>query len=114
MSSVAIRVENLSKAYRIGLKEQQHETLLGAVAAWAKSPFKNFSDVRNLSRFEEAKTEDGKLKIADGTSSNSRFPAPISSSPSDIFWALKDVRSGGETWRGVGIIGRNGAGKAPS
>ena len=31
MSDIAIlRVENLSKAYRIGLKEQQHETMLGA------------------------------------------------------------------------------------
>jgi hypothetical protein len=39
MSDVAIRVEGLSKAYRIGLKEQQHETMLGALAAWVKSPF---------------------------------------------------------------------------
>jgi hypothetical protein len=29
----------LSKAYRIGLKEQQHETMLDAMAARLKSPF---------------------------------------------------------------------------
>jgi hypothetical protein len=39
MSDIAIRVEGLSKAYRIGLKEQQHETMLGALAARLKSLF---------------------------------------------------------------------------
>jgi hypothetical protein len=39
MSDIAIRVENLGKAYRIGLKEQQHETMLGALAARLESPF---------------------------------------------------------------------------
>src|SRR5664280_1174808 len=91
MSDIAIRVENLSKAYRIGLKEQQHETMLGAMAAWVKSPFQNFRDVRNLSRFTDVKTEDGRSKMADGTSSNSHLPSPISSSPSDVIWALKDI-----------------------
>ncbi|GEM_PF-7014427 len=38
MSDIAIRVESLSKAYRIGLQEQQHETMLGAMAAWVKAP----------------------------------------------------------------------------
>ena len=31
MSDIAIRVENLSKAYRIGLKEQRHERLVRLV-----------------------------------------------------------------------------------
>ena len=39
MSAIAIRVENLSNAYRIGLKEQQHETMLDALAARLKSFF---------------------------------------------------------------------------
>ncbi len=38
-NEVAIRVEHLSKAYRIGLKEQQHETLFCALEARLKSPF---------------------------------------------------------------------------
>jgi len=37
MSDIAIRAEGLSKTYRIGLKEQQHETLLGALAARSTS-----------------------------------------------------------------------------
>ena len=56
MSDIAIRVEGLSKAYRIGLKEQQHETMLGALAAWVKSPFENY---RNLDRFEDARLDLG-------------------------------------------------------
>jgi hypothetical protein len=56
-NEVAIKVEGLSKAYRIGLKEQQHETMLGALAAWVKSPFENFRTVRNLSSFEDIKTQ---------------------------------------------------------
>ena len=59
MSDIAIRVENLSKAYRIGLKEQRHETLMGALAAWVKSPFENFRSVRNLDRFEDARVDLG-------------------------------------------------------
>jgi lipopolysaccharide transport system ATP-binding protein len=111
-NDIAIRVENLSKAYRIGLKEQQHETMLGAMAAWVKSPFQNFRDVRNLSRFTDVKTEDGRSKMADRTSPNSHLPPPISSSPSDIIWALRDVSFEVKQGEAVGIIGRNGAGKS--
>src|SRR6266550_7900572 len=105
MSDTAIRVEGLSKAYRIGLKEQQHETMLGAVSAWVKSPFENFRNLRNLSRFDGAKSEDGRSKIAlevgrskiedgapicylptpisDARPSNSKLPS--STSQSDVF-----------------------------
>jgi hypothetical protein len=63
MSDVAIKVEGLCKAYRIGLKEQQHETMLGALAAWVKSPFENFRSVRNLSRFDDVNVEDRRSKM---------------------------------------------------
>src|SRR6266550_2048945 len=72
MSDTAIRVEGLSKAYRIGLKEQQHETMLGAVSAWIKSPFENFRNLRNLSRFDGAKSEDSRSKIVDGVGAEDR------------------------------------------
>lgn len=39
MSDISIRVEGLSKAYRSGLKEHQHETMLDALAAGLKIPF---------------------------------------------------------------------------
>ena len=57
MSAIAIRVENLSKAYRIGLKEQQHETMLGALAARVKSPFRNYREVRSLSSFGDLEAD---------------------------------------------------------
>ena len=38
MSDIAISVENLSKRYRIGLKEAMHDTLSGAISSWIKSP----------------------------------------------------------------------------
>ena len=36
MSNIAIRVENLSKRYRIGLKEQVHDTLASALVDWGE------------------------------------------------------------------------------
>src|SRR5580658_4599898 len=85
MSSIAIGVKNLGKAYRIGLKEQQHETMLGSIAAWVKSPFRNFREVRNLGRFEDERTTSA-------------------SQPSDIIWALKDVSFEVKHGQAVGII----------
>ena len=72
MSGIAIRVEGLGKAYRIGLKEQQHETMLGALAAWVKSPFENFRSVRNLSRFDEVKAD---LETTDHETGNRKSEA---------------------------------------
>jgi len=84
----AIKVEKLSKRYRIGLKEEMHDTLGGALASWIKSPFSNFSRLQKLSKFGEK--DDGE----------------------DIIWALKDVSFNVKHGEVVGIIGRNGAGKS--
>ncbi len=88
MTNIAIRVENLSKRYRIGLKEEMHDTLFGAMADFVRQPIKNLRRLRRLSRFEE-----------DGRDAE------------DIIWALKDVSFEVEQGEVVGIIGRNGAGK---
>lgn len=109
-NDLAIRVENLSKAYRIGLAEQRHETLMGAVTSFIKSPLRNLRDVRNLSRFDDAKSEVRSQKSGVGD------PGPVDSvlrpPSSDLFWALKDVSFEVKHGEAIGIIGRNGAGKS--
>jgi len=84
---IAIRVANLSKRYRIGLKEEIHDTFVGALASFARSPVKNLRRLRRLARFEAEDAE-------------------------DIIWALKNISFNVEVGEVVGIIGRNGAGKS--
>lgn len=94
---VAIRVENLGKAYRIGVKEQRHETLAGALASFVRSPFENYRNLRKLSRFDDADP----LQVTDADTH-----------PSDIIWALREVSFEVKHGEVLGIIGRNGAGKS--
>ena len=86
-SDIAIRVENLSKRYRIGVKEQMHDTFIGAVTDFLRQPVLNFRKLRRLTKFDGENGE-------------------------DIIWALKDVSFEVKRGEVVGIIGRNGAGKS--
>jgi lipopolysaccharide transport system ATP-binding protein len=99
MSDIAIRVENLSKAYRIGQEEQRHETLLGAMASIIRAPLRNFRNLRKLTNFKELPSPNNPQQ----TTNNS---------PPDILWALKDVSFEVKHGEVLGIIGRNGAGKS--
>jgi len=82
MDDVVIRVENLSKRYRIGAREKADRTFREVLMDMAAAPFRR---VRNI-----------------GTS------AP----PEETIWALKDVSLEVKRGEVLGIIGRNGAGKS--
>ncbi|GAB2497040.1 ABC transporter ATP-binding protein [Algoriphagus taiwanensis] len=86
MANLVIKVENLSKRYRLGLKEKQAETLTGQIINLIKSPWENLKKLRELNRFG----------LVDET----------------VFWALKDVSFEVKEGEVLGIIGKNGAGKS--
>ncbi|HAZ24095.1 MAG TPA: ABC transporter ATP-binding protein, partial [Algoriphagus sp.] len=60
-----IKVSNLSKRYRLGLKEKYADTLVGKISQIIRSPYDNLKRLRDLNRF--------------GLEDDS------------VFWALKDV-----------------------
>jgi lipopolysaccharide transport system ATP-binding protein len=84
MSNIAIRVENLSKLYKIGARRDRHDTLRDHIMHGVKSLF----------------------------SRNGTQPSAIDPQPSDHIWALKDVSFEIKHAEVVGFIGKNGAGKS--
>ena len=88
MSDIAIEVSNLSKRYRIGLKEQISDSFIGSVVSLLRSPISNYKKVRNLSIFSDNDESE------------------------DILWALKNVSFAIRRGEAVGVIGKNGAGKS--
>jgi len=92
--SVAIRVDNLSKCYRIGLKDESPDTFGGMLVSWLNSPLKNYRRLRRLTEFDAAER------------------AAKNEEPSDVIWAVRDVSFEVKCGEVLGIIGRNGAGKS--
>jgi len=86
MSSPMIKVNNLSKRYRIGAAEKGYKTFREVIMEGISAPVKNLAKLRSLTRFKEGYEE-------------------------DVIWALKDVSFEVNEGEVLGIIGKNGAGK---
>ncbi len=106
---VVIRVENLSKQYRIGGAREGYKTFRETLVDAAKAPFLRAQEAWSMAHRALSKKKSS--MHAEGTSA---LPAPSSplSSTDDTIWALKDVSFEVKRGEVVGIIGRNGTGKS--
>lgn len=88
MNDFAIRTEDLSKVYRIGVMEERRDTLAGSLVSLVHSPIRNFKRLRSLTTFDDSDAES-----------------------SNTIWALRNVCIEVKEGETLGIVGSNGAGK---
>ncbi len=90
MYSSVIKVDSLSKCYRIGVAGRDHTTIREAIMDLVGSPFRNLAKLRRLTDFRDDDSQ----------------------SDNDVIWALKNASFEVGEGEVLGIIGRNGAGKS--
>jgi lipopolysaccharide transport system ATP-binding protein len=88
-SSLSVRVQDVSKKYRIGHAISQDEALGLHLGRALLSPLRNLRWLRSVGRFREDE-RDGE----------------------DVIWALRDISFDARPGEVLGVVGRNGAGKS--
>jgi len=86
MSDRVISVRDLSKRFRIGVRDSSPDSLLQSIWYSLRAPFRNYSALKKLTRFDQ--------------------------DDETTFWALKDINFEVKQGEVLGIIGHNGAGKS--
>jgi lipopolysaccharide transport system ATP-binding protein len=88
MSDLAINVSNVSKCYRIGLREEIPDSVIGQIASFIKNPIHNYKRLQKLGDFSNTNEQN------------------------DIIWALENINFEVKKGEVLGLIGANGAGKS--
>ena len=94
-SDFAINVDQISKVYRLGLKEHAKDSISASVVEFIKSPLKNYRKYKSLYNFDDIAS-----------------PSEFGKNKADVLWALKGVTFNVQEGEVLGVIGRNGAGKS--
>jgi len=71
-----VKLENISKRYRIGLKGNVNDSIVGTIFDFIKRPLNNYRKYRSLYKFDD-------IDPASASDSNHNSP--------DIIWALRDL-----------------------